>query len=272
MNDIKLVALDVDGTLLDDKKQLPAENARALVAAHEAGVAIAIASGRMTPRIEAVQDLLGIDCMVIAYNGAKLLTTRAEGREVVHHEPLSADVAGELFQFAEQSNHLLNVYHEDQLYAVARPEHADLMSLYCARTGAQYRTVDSYSEFEGLAPTKLLLMADPEECLRVQNTLRPRYAERANLLRSDPEYLEIMSPAVNKGAALHRLAALLQLNVMQVMAVGDAENDVDLLRTAGLGVAIANASDGAKAAADVVTSRSNNSGGVAEALQRWVLA
>ena len=79
MKKIRLIALDIDGTLLDDDKELPGVNREALHEAAAAGFLIAIASGRMTPRIEAIEERLGLDCIIIAYNGAKVVSTRAEG-------------------------------------------------------------------------------------------------------------------------------------------------------------------------------------------------
>src|SRR5262245_47113896 len=105
---IRLIALDVDGTLLDDQKRLPPANRDALQKVHALGVRVAIASGRMIPSIEPVERLLGIDCAIIAYNGGKVVSTRAEGRQVLQHRPLNPVVAEKLIRFSKDHDYLLN--------------------------------------------------------------------------------------------------------------------------------------------------------------------
>ena len=89
----RLIAVDIDGTLLNDQKQIPPENIDALREAQSNGVAVAIASGRMPPLVEPIQDMLGMDCALISYNGGRVVGTRAEGRPVIYDNPLPADVA-----------------------------------------------------------------------------------------------------------------------------------------------------------------------------------
>ena len=90
---VRLVAIDVDGTLVDDEKNIPPVNLRALRVAHARGVHIAIASGRMVQSIEIMERRLGLDCAMIAYNGAKVIGTQQRGRPVISHRPLPAEVA-----------------------------------------------------------------------------------------------------------------------------------------------------------------------------------
>ena len=271
MKKIRLVALDIDGTLLDDQKRLPPANREALEAASRRGVIIAIASGRMIPRIEPIEDLLGIDCVLIAYNGGKVAGRRQEGRPIIVHRPLPADVAEFFINYSRETGYLLNFYHEDRLYAEDGPRRRPFIDLYTARTGAEFHLESDLRRFLGIAPTKLILLTDRVDRDRLHDEFQKKLGQRAFFTKSEPEYLEIMAPGVDKGSALVDIARHYGTGLDETMGVGDAENDIELLRAAGWGVAMANSPPEVKAAAKAVTVRTNNEGGVAEAIDRWVL-
>jgi Cof subfamily protein (haloacid dehalogenase superfamily) len=265
-----MIALDVDGTLLDDSKRVPPQNREALHEARARGVLIAIATGRMTPTVEPIERALEIDCAVIAYNGGKVVGMRSEGRPCLGHHPVDPSVADEVLRFSRENDLLLNFYHDDRLYAEDSPRRRRFMEIYEGRTTSRYQLVD-LDRFRGLPPTKLILLADPPERDRLHDVFEKELEGRAHVTRSDPEYLEFMAPGVDKGTALPALAARYGIALEEVMAMGDADNDCLMLRTAGLGIAVANARDCAKAAARMVTERTNNEAAVAEAVERWVL-
>ncbi len=267
---IRLIALDVDGTLLDDRKGLPAANREALALVHSRGVHVAIATGRMVPAIEPIADLLGIDCDLIAYNGAKVVTTRADGRRCLLHRPLDPAVAARLLRFSRERDLLLNFYLDDVLYAEDAPSRRKFIEIYSSRTGSQYHFTN-LDRFAGIAPTKAILLADPSEHDRLQPGFTEEMAGKAHVTRSDPEYLEFLAAGVDKGSALPVLASRHGITTAEILAMGDADNDVQLLVQAGLGVAVANARETAKAAARAVTRKTNNEGAIAEAVERWVL-
>src|SRR5690606_37040063 len=114
MAPIRLVVLDIDGTLLDDDKRIPAANLEALRKARQAGVHVAIASGRMLPTIETVERLLEIDAVVIAYNGGKVVGPREKGRPEIVHQPVPAELAESFIELSRERGYLLNFYYEDR--------------------------------------------------------------------------------------------------------------------------------------------------------------
>ena len=271
MPKIQLIALDIDGTLLDDEKRLPEANRAAVRAAHDAGIRIAIASGRMTPRIEPVEELLDLDCTVIAYNGAKVVSPRSEGRQTLVHQPVTADVASFFIDFAAQHGYPLNFYDQDRLYAQSGASRQDLIDLYARRTGATYHYRDDLAAFRGTEPTKLILLADPPDCDQLVADLGAELGDRTCLTKSEPEYLEVTATGVDKGSALKHLASRLGIPIENTLAMGDADNDLTLVEAAGLGVAVANANSNVRAVASKVTDADNNAGAVAEAIERWAL-
>jgi Cof subfamily protein (haloacid dehalogenase superfamily) len=272
MKRIRLIALDLDGTLLNDRKQLPPENREAMQEVQRRGMLVSIASGRMTSSIEAIEAQLGVDCIIIAHNGAKILGTVQEGRPLISHRPIPTDVAEFFMRFSREHGYLLNLYYEDLLYAEDGPQRRPFMEIYSARTGAEYHLVDNLEEaFAGVCPTKLILLTDQPERDRLHDEFRRKLGGRASITKSEPEYLEIMASGVDKGSALSVIADRYGLRTDEIMAIGDAENDIGMLLAAGLGVAMANSPPQVKGAADFVTERTNNQGGAAEAVSRWAL-
>ncbi|TXT28536.1 MAG: HAD-superfamily hydrolase [Planctomycetota bacterium] len=249
---IRLIALDIDGTLLNDAKEIPPRNRERLHDAVRSGVRVAIASGRMIPSIEPIQERLGIDCALIAYNGGKVVGARAAGRPCLQHRPLEAEIAEQLIRFSLESGHPLNFYLDDRLYTHTYVARRDLLGIYASRTGAQYHAVD-LATLIGARPTKLILLADPEERERLYDRFSREFSGALNVTRSDPEYLEFMAPEVDKGTAIPTLASHFAIDVAEIMAVGDADNDLLMLESAGLGVAVANARESVKAVARRVT-------------------
>jgi len=235
------------------------------------GMHVAIASGRMTPRIEPVAELLGLDPVIIAYNGGKVVAPMSEGRTLLHHRPVPAAVAETMIRFSRDNGYLLNFYHEDKLYAEDGGRRQQFMEVYSRRTGAEYNIESDLSRFVGMEPTKLILLADPDECQRLHGKFSEELKGDAFVTKSDPEYLEIMAPGVDKGTSLGILAQHYGFTTDEVVAVGDANNDLELIQAAGLGVAVANATPELKAVADVLTERTNNEGAVAEVVERWFL-
>jgi Cof subfamily protein (haloacid dehalogenase superfamily) len=269
MAKIRLVVLDIDGTLLDDEKRIPERNLDALRRAREVGILIAIASGRMLPTIEPIEARLGIDTVIISYNGGKVVGPRAEGRKEISHSPVPADLAGAFIDVSRDRGLLLNYYAGDKLYAEDGGERPRFREIYSSRTGSVYHLVD-LDELRGVPPTKLILLADPPERDRLLDDLSPRF-QGLWLSRSDPEYLEITRAGVNKGSALPALADYFGLSRHEILAVGDADNDNEMLAAAGIGVAVRNARESTKRIADHVTRATNNEGAVGEVIDTLVL-
>ena len=269
MADIRLVALDVDGTLVDDEKEIPAANVRALRAALERGVHVAIASGRMVPSIEIMERRLGIDCALIAYNGAKVLGTVAKGRPCIDHQPLPVEVTARVRRFSVEHGLLLNYYFDDVLYAERAHAKNPLAELYHRRTGAVYHFVDT-EDIAAEPSTKLILLADPERVKELHAHFSRELDGLINVVITEREYLEFMTIGVDKSTALPILAEYHGVEVEHVLAIGDADNDRLMLRDAGVGVAVANARPEVREVADDTTRRTNNEGAVAEAITTWV--
>ncbi|MBI3945586.1 MAG: HAD family phosphatase [Armatimonadetes bacterium] len=241
----ELVSLDLDGTLLDAGLRVSPRNLAAVRRCRSLGARVVISSGRMHDSTLVYWRAMALDTPIISYNGAFI--KHEETGEVLLDEHLDAMVARELVALCEERGLHLNYYCDDRLY-IARPNHWG--DLYAARTSSLPHPVGNLRALEGKPPTKLLIVADAARVASLLAELGPRYAGRAYVTTSFPEYLEFMPLSVDKGKALAVVARRFGIARERVVAFGDAMNDVPAIRWAGLGVAMENAIAEARAAAD----------------------
>lgn len=262
---IKLIAIDMDDTLLDPAQQVTERTKEAIRRAMEAGVAVTIATGRMFQSTLPFARELGIGLPLITYNGA--LIRHGISGATLFHRPIAAELAQGVAELFLQRGWYLQKYVDDRLYVSELDENA--------RFYADYARVEAFAlgnEFYRMteAPTKLLSMGDPDELNEIRLAVSALYGDRLYLASSKKRYLEMVDARVNKGEALAFLAEMLGVVQDEVMAIGDSMNDVDMIEYAGCGVAMGNANAAVREAADHITA-TNAEDGVAAAIEKYVL-
>jgi Cof subfamily protein (haloacid dehalogenase superfamily) len=265
---IKVLALDLDDTLLNEGLGISPGNLRALAAAEGRGVQVVLASGRAPEAMAPFARTLGLDRReghLIAFNGS-LIVESDTGRTEWGIQ-LGTELLGDMWDLAGAFNQPIQTYVPGEiLFSIDNPwtlRDAEL-------SGLKRRRVDR-DEFLREARVKVLLPGDPVALDPVEARFKDVFRGRANMLRSKPYFFEIMRPEADKGLALERLAAMEGLAREEVMAIGDSWNDEGMLRWAGVSVAMANGAEDIRRIATWVTTRSNDEDGVAEAVQRFIL-
>lgn len=265
---VRLVALDLDGTLLQRNEEILDADRDAIRQARERGVQVVIASAR-PPRI--ARDIhagLGLDTPYVAYNGA--LIQRMGCGEILHHQPLPADLAAELIAFARDLEPAVVVELERLDAGMTDRLHDNLRTLTSQRFEmSQIAPVDEL--LAGGPITKLMLMAATPRIQRLERAIADEFQGRVHIAVSDRHLIQLLHPTVNKADGVRRVSASLGVQPDEVLAIGDAPNDAEMLSWAGTGVAVGNAWAAAKAAANVVAP-SHREGAVAWAIERFVLA
>ncbi len=257
----EIIALDLDFTLLNEDHRISPRNLAAVRRCRDLGAKVVITSGRMFRCTLAYLHTLELDTPIIAYNGA-LIKQESTGEELLH-EHLDVETAQSLVAFCAREELNLNYYLDDNLY-IAKPNvWADL---YSSRTGAPLNPVGDLRVFADRAPTKALIVADPQRIQELYTVMAPEYSARAYVTISNVEYLEFMPPGVDKGKALAVLAEHYGVPREKTIAFGDANNDLPMVRWAGTGVAMANAHPEVKAVADRIAP-SYDEDGVAAVLE-----
>jgi Cof subfamily protein (haloacid dehalogenase superfamily) len=262
---IRLLAIDLDETLLDKTLAVSPRARDAIGRAMAQGVTVTVATGRMYRSALPYALQLNLDVPLITYNGA-LIKCSLSG-ETLLHRPLDGQVATDVLAFFRARGWYIQSYVDDVLYVRERDETA---LYYERRAGVTAVAIGDRIFSPAVAPTKLLTIASPQQITEVQAALAAEFGDRLYLARSKPDYLEITDPSANKGQALAFLAGRLGIGREQVMAIGDSPNDLDMIEYAGWGVAMGNAADHIKAAAQAVTA-GNDADGAAEAIEVYIL-
>ncbi len=263
----KLFVTDLDGTVLVDAGNgcfMPERTKQALGALHARGVHVVLASGRMHESIQVVAKSLGFQGAIISYNGAMV---RGADGALLSHTPLDTAVSDEVLSLAEARGIPLNFYHQGKIHS--RRFHP-WWDLYEGRSSSPMHEEPSLLPFLGRQATKLLMMSEGSVIRGLHAELKPRFAGRANVLISSDEYLEFMSPLADKGSAVERLAAHLGIAREEIVAVGDGNNDIEMLRYAGTGLAIADGRQALIDEADHVVAGPGDHG-VADFIERFLL-
>lgn len=243
-----LLVCDLDGTLIDDSGVLDPALVAAVRRAAERGLLISIATGRMPPAVDRYRDELRIRAPLIYYNGA-LIRDPLSGEDLLSLTLPRGVLRHAYPVLAHAPVHPL-FYRDDRLYCL--DESLPIRS-YCDEEGLRVEVVPDPEDFLGLgAFVKSLMIGHPDALPIIREALEGVVGEGAKLLRTRSNYLEVVPAAASKGAALAELARHLGVDLERVIAVGDQENDVEMLQTAGMGVAMPHAPDFVRASADRV--------------------
>ncbi|MCE5286120.1 MAG: Cof-type HAD-IIB family hydrolase [Pelosinus sp.] len=262
---IKLVAVDMDDTLLDAKKAISPRTCAAIKQAVKQGVTVTIATGRMFASAMPYAKQLALDVPIITYNGA-LIRACLSG-ETFLHRPINNKVASGILALCREQNWYIQTYIDDVLYI---KEHNDKSAYYEKAAGVKAVPVgDRFYAMTG-QPLKMLIIEEPDKLQKIKNAIQSQFGDSISLTTSSPRYLEINQPGVNKGISLLYLAQKLQIERHEIMAIGDSQNDLDMIESAGFGVAMGNAAENIKKAAQAVTG-GYDADGVAEAIEKYVL-
>lgn len=261
-----LLAIDLDGTLVESRKPVRPAVTRAVKAALAAGVRVTLVTGRMYVGARPFVELLGIDGPIVCYQGAVIAD--AQSGRFEREVPLAHDVAIQMYELAKAGGYHVQFYRDDHFYVEENNRYAQL---YGQTSGTEPIVVPSLPQaFVGHDSTKVNVVTDIEKAPAVYELLTRALGAKAYVTRSNPQFVEAMSPKVDKGLALRLVAERHGIPIERVMAIGDSYNDLPLLRAAGFGVAMGSAPPELLAEADAVVADVEHDG-VVEAIERFVL-
>lgn len=263
----RLIAMDLDDTLLQDDLTVSEPTRAALKRAMERGVHLTIATGRMFASARQIARQIDLNVPIITYQGS-LVCNLLDG-QALYERTVPVRAAGLLYQYCREHGLHLQTYIDDQLIAA---EENERLQAYASQSNIPYRIADDFAELVSTSnrQTKLVIIEEPQRLDAIKPTLEALLGPDVHLTKSKANYLELMHREGTKGHALRFLSAYYGIPMAETIAVGDAWNDREMIEAAGLGVAMANAVPELKALADFVT-LSNNEDGVKHLLERFVL-
>ena len=268
----KALFLDLDGTLLDDRKKISEKNRLAIDRMLAMGHRVIITTGRplVSARVQAkALGLTGSGCYLIEYNGGVLFDTEHE--KVIYKQTIPLPLIRLVFDEANKRGLHIQTYDDDYVLAEPRCDN-EYLRYYSTNFGVPSRIIDSVRSLTQ-EPVKMLMidMEDPSRLESMRGWVAEHAGEQLDTFFSSEVFVEIISKGLNKGNALRQMAALLDIPLENTISAGDAGNDLPMIRAAHLGCAMANASDAVKAAAGYITEADNNHDGVAEIIEKFIL-
>ena len=268
----KIFFSDLDGTLLNSAKKIDDRTRSALENFIAAGNFFAVSTGRAMESAISVQRELGLNyprTFLSAYNGAQIYD--CDNRNTIYRIGIDYELLPPIFELAAKHGVHVHTYNDTQIISphIRDEGDQDCMDFYRRAIHSPVILTNDVTRHLDSKPGKCIAveLEDSEKLELFRVKLLDLVGEKLTLMYSTPFYLEIIPKGVGKGAALEKLCDYLGISTDSAIAAGDEENDIDMIRTAGLGIAMKNGTNRAKAAANVVTEEDNDHDGLAPFLE-----
>lgn len=271
MREYKIIAFDMDGTLLDSAKRITEESLEAINKAKEKGKIIAISTGRNFVELESYFDILKDVDYIIGISGGLIMDLKK--REFIYRKPMDMDVVKELFARTKNDDAMIHIHSDKSIVQTDKVSNMAKYSMGVYQNLFNEITLktDNIASFciENETPVYKFnfYCQNPEQREEIKSRVSDldmtiAFAETASL--------ECSAKGISKGAGLKYIANLCNVSIEDTIAVGDADNDIEILKTAGLSIAMGNSNDNIKAMADVIVA-DNDHGGCAQAIYEYLL-
>ncbi|HEX9152970.1 MAG TPA: Cof-type HAD-IIB family hydrolase [Flavobacterium sp.] len=261
----KMLVLDMDDTLLTDDHTISAENKEMVLKAQELGVHVILASGRPTPAMTAYAKELQLhNSYMISYNGAVI--TDLKENKVIFEQTLTQQQIHELYDYSLKSKTHIITYLDGKIVSETDSEYIDIEKNI---TGLEHNKVLSFKDEVRSSAVKCILLEEPGYLKQVEEDLK-MVMPHLSVSMSKPFFLEVAQNGIDKGASIKFLAEKLNILQSEIIAVGNAGNDLTMIQYAGLGVWVDNVDPKLRDKGDVIVA-SNNNHGVAEVVRRFIL-
>lgn len=267
----KLLVLDVDGTLLNNAREISNRTLAALLKVQQMGIRIVLASGRPTYGLMPLAKTLELGNyggFILSYNGCQII--KAQNGEILFERRINPEMLPYLEKKARKNNFAIFTYHDD-IIITDTPENEYIIS-EAVLNNQKIIKEDEFSTAVDFPPCKCMLVSNDEEALIVlEDHWRRQLNGTLDVFRSELYFLEVVPCGIDKANTLGALMEKLNIKREEVIAIGDGVCDVTMLQLAGMGIAMGHSQDSVKVCADYVTA-SNEEDGVAQAVEKMILA
>lgn len=267
MGKYKLIAFDLDDTLLNTEKIITPDTKQALLNAQNSGIKLCVASGRLPYGVRPYAlelNVLENGGYYFGFNGGAVVNSK---NEIISTTYLDSKYIEPVYEILRPTNITTMVHKGDVIYADKKVnKYIDVES---QAVGLPLNTVDDIAEFVDWKLHKFLLGGEPEELKVVEKELLSRFENELDIYFSAPWFLEVMPKGINKGIGVEKICRDMNISLDEVIAFGDSGNDISMLKKAGLGVAMGNADESVKKCADYITDTCD-ADGIAKALGKFL--
>ena len=265
----KLLVLDLDGTLTNSKKEITRHTKETLIKAQEAGLKVVLASGRPTYGVAPLANELELqkyEGYILAYNGGEIIDWKT--RELMYEKQLDSDLLPYLYRCAKENDFAIVTY-ENEYVLTEKPDDEYVLKEALLNV-MKIKKVDNFLEAVKHPITKCLIVGEPSRLALLEKEMSEKLKDRMGVFRSEPYFLELVPKGIDKAQSLSVLLEEIGMTKNEMIAIGDGFNDLSMIQYAGLGIAMENAQDVVKQAADFIT-LSNEEDGVAYAVEKFYL-
>ena len=258
----KLLALDIDGTLVNDNREVTPAVRKAIHRAVDAGVTVLLATGRMYKAMTGIHAELGLTTPCMCYGGAQIVT---DG-EIIYERPVDPLMTYELMNWCHDRGIFYQVYQGSDL---CYEKECSFSIDYCDYFEIEGVEIPELRHRKDIRTPKILVIDEIPKVKEYEQLVRATYGDRLQISVSKPIYLELNNPTATKGNALDFLCKRLGITSAECIAVGDATLDLPMIEFSGMGIAMANADDFTKSRSDYICP-SNEEDGVAHVIDRFI--
>ncbi len=267
MPKVKLIALDIDETILSKEDKISIGVRKAIKTAQDKGIKVVLATGRMHRAAMPIASDLNLDTPIISYQGALIKEFKTSSKTIFSCS-IKENLAREAIHLLRETNAQVNVYLNDELHS---EKENDRLEQYCKKQKVTYTKVASFDTFKEFEPCKILAIGNnKEETDEIQKKLRAHFKKELYIIKSTPVFCEINDNRISKGNAVLYLADKWGIKQTETMAVGDQNNDIEMLKAVHIKVAMGNATDELKSVANFITEDIANDG-VRVAIEKFAL-
>lgn len=262
-----MLVLDMDDTLLTDDHKISDLNKKVLLEAQAKGVYVVLASGRPTSAMTSYAKELELDLndsYIISFNGA--IISQAKDDQILFEQKLTVKQIHDLYDYSVKTKTHIITYLDDEIISETDSEYIEVEKEI---TGMAHRKVASFKDYIDRPAVKCILLENPAYLKLVENDLI-KAMPHLSVSMSKPFFLEAAQQGIDKAASLKLLAEKLNIHQSEIIAIGNAGNDLTMIEYAGLGVWVDNVTPELRDKADLIVA-SNNNDGVAEVVQKYIL-
>lgn len=263
----KMLFLDLDDTLLSSDLSISEENLDAIRRASEIGVKVIICTGRGIFSVQHIAEKLKIEwnnCYIICLNGGAVY--KGFPPVLIKERLFDNKSASLIYDTAKKYGVDIQIYRDDMLIL---DNISERVQMYIEKLKPKYILIDSIADYDGEI-AKVLLSGSNDILLKIEKELNPKLKGKYNIFLSNPNYLEFTACGTTKGEAMAELSEIIGVDLSQTIAIGDSFNDMSMIQTAGLGVAVRNAVEPLKLRADYITKSTHDENAVAEVIDRFI--
>lgn len=265
----KIIAVDIDGTLLNSKREITEKTKNTLIKAQDMGHIVVIASGRDPHGVFAFADILKFDKyngLLSNFNGGRI--TNYQSKEILINHPLDFNLTCEILKFSEENLDMNYIIYTDN-GILTNSNKTYVIDEISQKAFTSYKVVPNLYETIDFSPNKIMYSQDPNLIDKDAEKLKNKFFDKTSQVKSTPYFYEIMPKGIDKGKSLVEIASYYNMDMKDVIAFGDEENDLTMIEMAGVGVVMGNGTDFMKKRADFIT-KSNDEDGISYYLENYL--